>query len=448
MHVVDPAAPRSMPAAASPGGEARQSAPVVVYFGDTLLRLYQLRQWLPVLEILDALHPVLLVTREDDAFAALQPLTVLPSVLLPTFADLSEFYRTGHHQVVVYVNNSARNFPSLAARDVLHVHVNHGESDKICMVSNQVKAYDRVFVAGQAAVDRHRAALLDADRLHLVTVGRPQLDLHPAPVLEPSPRRTVLYAPTWEGEEPRNNYTSLDVMGPHIVAAALAVPGARVVYKPHPRILDSTTPQVAGAHREILARIERAGRHDPDAGHVALPAADILAVIPSCDVMITDVSSVGLDYLYLRADRPLFIADRYSDRRRLLAEAPVSRCADVIDTATLPGLTATLAARLAHDELAPTRATAREHYFGTGAPGSSTRRFLAAIDDAIQDRDRLAARRAAHSPAVARHPAPYPVAERATPPAQSSPERTRAADLPVAAVSTAATTGTAAGGRP
>ena len=30
---------------------------------------------------------------------------------------------------------------------MLHVHVNHGESDKLSQLLNQVKAYDRVLVA-------------------------------------------------------------------------------------------------------------------------------------------------------------------------------------------------------------------------------------------------------------------------------------------------------------
>ncbi len=62
---------------------------------------------------------------------------------------------------------------------------------------------------------------------------------------------------------------------------------------------------------------------------LSLPDADILAVMPDCDAMVTDVSSVGLDWLYLRTERPLFIADRHEDPERLRLAAPVSRCADV-----------------------------------------------------------------------------------------------------------------------
>ena len=129
-----------------------------------------------------------------------------------------------------------RNFQSLIWADAAHVHVNHGESDKVSMVSNQAKAYDRVFVAGEAAVLRHRAALVDLDESRLIRVGRPQLDLNPEPVIPTSTQPTVLYAPTWEGEDESNNFTSLDCYGVQIVQAVLALPGVRVIYKPHPAL--------------------------------------------------------------------------------------------------------------------------------------------------------------------------------------------------------------------
>lgn len=344
--------------------DAASGAEVVAFFGDDPLRVYQLRQWLPVLELLDRRHRVVVVLREQATYDLVVAETSLPVLYLPTFGELTEMYRLGRHKVVVYVNNSARNFQSLVARSVLHVHVNHGESDKICMVSNQVKAYDQVFVAGEAAINRHRSTLIGFDHERLVPVGRPQLDLRPTPLLPASERRTVLYAPTWEGEEPSNNYTSVDVFGRAIVERILAVPDVRLVYKPHPRVVSSSTEGMVAGHQGILRLIEDADRRDPGAGHrVELPS-DILAVFPGCDAMITDVSSVGLDFLYLHGDKPLLIADRYTDPTRLRENAPVSRCADVVDDDSLADLTATLTARLEHDEHRQARAAMRRHYFG------------------------------------------------------------------------------------
>ena len=233
--------------------------------------------------------------------------------------------------MVLYCNNSVLNFQSLINGRMLHVHINHGESDKQSMASNNAKAYDRVLVAGEAAVQRHAAGLLEFDLDRLVRIGRPQLDLHPAPLLAPSTRRTVLYAPTWEGDADYNDYTSVDTIGRDVVRAILDVPDVRVVYKPHPKVVTSQTPGVRDAHQDVLAMVGAAARSHPEAGHCSVTDGDILALMRDCDAMVTDVSSVGLDWLYLRTDRPLFITDRHHDAERLRREIPVSRCADVID---------------------------------------------------------------------------------------------------------------------
>jgi CDP-glycerol glycerophosphotransferase (TagB/SpsB family) len=282
-----------------------------------------------------------------------------------------------------------RNFQSLLHGRMLHVHINHGESDKQSMVSNNAKAYDRVFVAGEAAVQRHLAGLMELDVTKLVRIGRPQLDLRPEPILEPSERRTVLYAPTWEGDADYNDYTSVAVFGPQIVRSILAVRDVRLVYKPHPKVTTSLTPEIQDAHREILALVDEAARRDPDAGHTAVTLGDILAVMPSCDAMITDVSSVGLDWLYLRTEKPILITDRHHDAERLRQEVPVSRCADVVDSTHLAGLSELLAARLDHDEHRIARAAMRHHYFDDVRVGESTDRFLAEIDVLVTLRDRL-----------------------------------------------------------
>lgn len=359
---------------------------VVVHFAEDPRRVYQLRQWLPVLERLDGRHPVVLLLTHPATYDLVRTETTLRCILAPTWPDLVDVFEAGDFAVALYVNNSVRNFQMLAARSMLHVHVNHGESDKVCMVSNQVKAYDRVFVAGEAAVRRHRAALIEFDERALVRVGRPQLDLRPVPALVPTSRRTILYAPTWEGENASNDYTSVALYGPAIVRAAQAVPDARVVYKPHPRVASSPTPHIAAAHAEILGLL---GPGDVDA-----TGTDILAVFPGCDAIVTDVSSVGLDFLYLRTEKPVFIADRHGDRELLLADAPVSRAADVVDASTIGVLTHLLARRLETDVHRPAREALRHHYFGDLAPGESTARFLDAVTDTVADRNRALSCRA------------------------------------------------------
>ena len=362
---------------------------VLAYFPDDRTRVYQLLQWLPVLELLSDSHAMGIVTRDPEVSAVVRARTDVPVFEAVEFPELMALYESVDPSVVLYCNNSMRNFQSLLNGRALHVHINHGESDKHSMLSNNAKAYDRVFVAGEAAVQRHLTGLMEFDATRLVRVGRPQLDLRKEPLLAPSPRRTVLYAPTWEGDADYNDYTSIDVFGPAIARAVLAVPDVRLVYKPHPKVATSETPAVRHGHQTILAIVGEAARRDPAAGHRAICQGDILAVFPGCDAMITDVSSVGLDWLYLQTDKPIFITDRHHDGERLRTDVPVSRCADVLDIDTLGELTELLTERLLHDEHRIARAAMRHHYFDDLGVGDSTARFLEEVGGLVRLRAQL-----------------------------------------------------------
>ena len=369
---------------------------VVVYFAEDPRRLYQLDQWLPVLSELNTVHRVTLVLRKLDSFNAVRERTDLPAVYVRRLADLLEMYDELEPKVAIYVNNGVANFQSLAVSTILHVHVNHGESDKVSMVSNQAKAYDRVFVAGEAAERRHAAALINFDHDRLVRVGRPQLDLQFDPVLPSTDRRTVIYAPTWEGENAFNNYSSIDCYGVQIVEQLLALERTRVIYRPHPRVASSTTPEVIGAHHEVLNLLSAADQADPEAGHCVAMDGSILALFQHCDAMVTDVSSVGLDFLYLQTDRPLFLTDRRNDPAELATDAPISAAADVIDAGSIDSFSSVIASRLERDAMLPRRQELRRFYFGDLAIGESTKRFLTAVGDVITQRDEMVARLPQH----------------------------------------------------
>ena len=361
-------------------------ADVALYFADQPAKLYQLTQWLPVFEAHDDIRSVVVV-RSPDTAAALEKLTTLPVLCVQRYESLMALYDRADFHAVIYVNNGWTNFQSLSFQQAVHIHVNHGESDKICMVSNQAKAYDKVFVAGEAAVRRHDAALAWFDHSHLVRVGRPQLDLVVPAALPDYSGKTITYAPTWEGEDDANNYTSVDRYGPQIIAAALAQPGARVVYKPHPRVAISQDPGVARGHRAIMNALSKASAANPSAGHIALLDGDILGVIQGTDVMIADVSSVSLDHLYLRPDAPLIISDRRSDRTQLLQDAPVASGCHVIDATSIDAFQADLAAIIETDRHGQRRRELRDFYFDSLAPGESTKRFWAALSGEMQAHD-------------------------------------------------------------
>ena len=361
-------------------------ADIALYFPDGPPKLYQLTQWLPVFES-NTDVTTLVIVRQVEAYDALVGRTSLRVILVPRYENLMALLDRADFHAVVYVNNGWTNFQALSFQRAVHIHVNHGESDKICMVSNQAKAYDKVFVAGEAAVRRHRAALAWFDEAHLVRVGRPQLDLDVPPALTPSERTTITYAPTWEGEDEANNYSSVDCYGLRIIQAALAQPNARVIYKPHPRVVDSDDSGIRQGHQAIVKAINAASAADPTAGHAILINADILGVIRSTDLLIADVSSVTLDHLYLRPDAPIVLTDRRTNREALVAESPVANASHIVDETSIDSLTSDLTAILDNDACAEIRAQIRNLYFDSLEPGESTTRFWQELRRAIDEHD-------------------------------------------------------------
>lgn len=376
-----------IPQSNQPGlGVSNVSIPgtVAVYFGDGADKIYQIAQWLPVLEKLHENQRVLLVFRTVSAFKAARKFTELPRILVRKFSDLMDVYDDNELKIVIYVNNSRSNFQSLDHPRLVHVHVNHGESDKLSMVSNKAKAYDKVFVAGPAAIKRHEAMLIDFDFDKLVVTGRPQLDIDFPAELTASEKLDVLYAPTWEGENEDNNYTSLDLYGVSIVESLLADPGIRLIYKPHPRVETSKTPGIAKAHASILEAITSANLLGGE--HVISEQGNILAMFESVDALVTDVSSVGLDFLYLQPQKPLIISDRRSNREKLYRDAPIAKACQVIDQSSIDSVDQLLQTGIKNDRYVDERIQMRKFYFGDLQPGQSTSRFQEAIESLIESR--------------------------------------------------------------
>lgn len=360
-------------------------ADVAVYFPDGPQKLYQLIQWLPVFEN----HPddlqFAIVVRKIQALETLRSLTNLPIAHVPSYSDLMNLYRVSDFKAVVYVNNGVGNFQSLTVPELAHVHINHGESDKICMVSNQVKAYDRVFVAGEAAVQRHRAALSEFNENLLVRIGRPQLDEHPKSNLQPSARTTVMYAPTWAGEDEANNYTSMEEMGARIVDAILDQENVRLIYKPHPRIKDSADSRITENHTKIIKAIKLANANDPNAGHEVHEAGDILALFPLTDLLVSDVSSVCLDFLYLRSEAPIILTDRRNNIEQLRIDSPISVATQVLTISNIESAAKIISDVINRDENVVNRRELRSFYFDNVKAGESTSRFFNALRLAITE---------------------------------------------------------------
>ena len=186
-----------------------------VYFADGKVNLYQLRQWYKPLAELAQRHPVLILSRASGAALALMEESPLPVAYVRRVADLEQVIHDQDLHIVLYVNQNAKNFQMMRYGRRWHVFINHGESDKMYMTTNQFKAYDYAFIAGDAARTRLEKVLWDYDfDKRAIPIGRPQadhyLDGSPLPYT-PDEREVVLYAPTWEGDRGAAAYGSIAV---------------------------------------------------------------------------------------------------------------------------------------------------------------------------------------------------------------------------------------------
>lgn len=363
---------------------------VMVYFADTPDALYQIEQWYPTFRALDAKHPVVIVLKDSRTARAVRAKVNLPVIVVARYTTIDDLLSRSSVKLALYVNHNPENFSNLRFGQLVHVSLMHGDSDKTVTVSNQTKAYDFSFVAGQAAIDRMAtySALYDAAS-RCIAVGRPQVDeqtLQRQAVMaaaETSSRRTVLYAPTWEGAQPSAAYGSVESHGPGLVRALLEDGRYRVVYRPHP-LTGVRLSTYGDADRAIRALIEAAADASPTAGHRVDVGVEVATSFASGDVLVCDVSGVAMDWL--PSGKPLVVT-RPVGEEALIARTPLTELVPSLEAQDVDAAVDLLTQQLENDPLVAERARLTEYYLGDITPGASTRRFVEACDHLIEVRD-------------------------------------------------------------
>jgi len=379
-------------AAHPPKAPKKGSIQVVVYFADTKVNLYQVRQWYAPLAELAGTRPVAILTRSPGATLAIAEESPIPVVYCRAVTDVEEFIDEQDVRIVLYVNQNAKNFQMFRYGRMWHVFINHGESDKMYMTTNQFKAYDYAFVAGDAAIDRLRRKLWDFDlEKKAIAIGRPQTD-HLSGVLPytPDERLTVLYAPTWEGDRPAAEYGSVLTHGVALAEALLASPAHRLIYRPHPRS-GVVEPAYGEANRRIIAAIAAANAADPGAQHVYDDGPALGWQLAAADVAITDVSAMVYDRL--ATGKPIVVTRPVSPDAELDLEGYLGS-AEWLDAAAASDVATVLQRALNDPDARATLALWAERHFGDITPGAATVRFHAAIEQLMASWDRFAAEHA------------------------------------------------------
>jgi CDP-glycerol glycerophosphotransferase (TagB/SpsB family) len=352
-----------------------------VYFGSGIGARYQIGMWLPYFRRIG--RPFLIVTRSLPMLEEIRDLvaeTDVPVLHRPTLRSLEDIV-VPSLKVAFYVNNAVRNTHLIERRELTHVWLNHGDSEKPACYNPVHAMYDRIFAAGQAAVDRYarHEVIIPAAKFRIV--GRPQVDAivlarHPIGLID---QPTVLYAPTWQGPYADSRVYSLPT-GAQIVGALLER-GVRVIFRAHP-----FNYRFAGAKAMVteIGALLAADRERTGRAHLWGAEAEQERSVEDCfnesDAMIADVSAVISDFLASAKPFAVVSVGRTADQLR--AEAPAAAAGYPI-AEDLSDLQKALDGLLVDDPLAGERERMRRYYLGDLVGSRAADGFLGAAHELL-----------------------------------------------------------------
>jgi CDP-Glycerol:Poly(glycerophosphate) glycerophosphotransferase len=337
---------------------------------------YHVAMWQPYLDRVG--RRWIIVTREREPFETLARTAPpgVPVVFCPLIEHVDEVVTPGL-RAVFYVNNGMKNSHLVRFHRLTHIQLLHGDSDKASSYNSVTAMFDRIFVAGEAAIDRYAAHGVVIPREKFDIVGRPQVESIKVStagigdVAEP----VVLYATTWTSHYADADYCSLPI-GEQIVTGLLER-GATIILRPHPYAdRDAASVRRLARLQQILAADrDRTGRQHVF-GAAATTQMSLFECINRSDAMISDVSGVASDFLYSMKPFALTnMASRAADDFE--TSFPLAKAAYVIDQ-TASNLDRVLDDLLRDDPVVGTRQRVRMYYLGDFPPDSYADGFVEA----------------------------------------------------------------------
>ena len=255
--------------------------------------------WMPTLELVD--RRVVVLVREPWN----EPLVTtdtLPVVMVSRAGDIERVVPASV-RIALYPSNVATNNHLLRLPGIVDVFVGHGDSDKGGSATVLTRIFDEAWVSGPAARDRYRVADVGVRDEQVREIGRPQLaEIRrvAAPLTEDHHGEdagsqwdyTVLYAPTREGFFAEWEYSSVLSQGRVVLETLIAMPGVRVLFKPHPGT--GTDDPAFGAEVEALKDLVTAA----GAPHEVVTGSEgLYHAFNRADLLVSDIYSVITDFL-------------------------------------------------------------------------------------------------------------------------------------------------------
>lgn len=297
---------------------------VLVHLSGPDTAAYQINTWIEALEALD--QRVFVILRDLPLFEKMAS-SSLPTLAIPAPSELL-MLDFASARVALYPSNTGNNIHLLRLPSIMNAFIGHGDSDKSASNNPFSRVYDELWVAGEAGADRYRKSGLGIAETQYRFVGRPQVHaIETTPRIGDQPVPTVLYAPTWEGVNQLQEYSSLRAVGLQLIDALLASESVRVVYKPHP-FTGQRDAKYRATHAQIAARLD-AAKARTGIDHKVVRGGSLTAWMNQSVALVSDISSVLSDWL--ASEKPYAVFNHTNAPVRQFRETfPSSAAATII----------------------------------------------------------------------------------------------------------------------
>ena len=274
-------------------------APQLVFYfsGASKGFLYHITMWTPYLKASN-LKFYIMVRERKYINQLTQLVDDIPIVIAAPLGSV-EKYLPSSVKLACYANNGTKNTHLVRFNNLLHIQMLHGDSEKPPSFNPVSKMYDKLFVSGQRAIDRYseNGVVIPQDNFEIV--GRPQIsDINLKTNLDKE-NYSVLIAPTWFGFHQDTMFSSLFQIYRTLEYLVSAYKNIKIILRLHP-LTNRDDPETA----EYLKKIEAllAGSN-----HILYSDRDIVEDFNESDCIVTDISSVPIDYLY--SEKPIVHID-------------------------------------------------------------------------------------------------------------------------------------------
>lgn len=351
------------------------SFPIGVFFDAPKTGIYQLKMWLPYIEKIGV--NFFIVSGRSELIPEIRELTNRPIILFSK-NRVTEFAQVPGLKTWLYVNNSKSNSDYVRFPQFTHIQLMHGDSEKTANYSPVNGMYTKIFVAGQAGIDRYKRNGVDIANEKFVKVGRPQfssIKLGNRPGLKP----TLLICPTWGGSAEGDVYSSL-VLTPEIAECAVES-GVRVIYRPHPYSFRAKGDlEVIGRVHALLDRDNK----NNGRGHLFGPAATEISVAESINqstAMVSDISGIVSDWLF--SLKPYLLVSMDAPASEFEIRYPLAKGGLVVDGLDKETICESLSKLFGADQLLSERAKIRDFYIEGADDKDLAERFVKSIQETI-----------------------------------------------------------------